>query len=136
MEKNEGTKRKDDWLNSRWRPLMGYVYMFICLFDFVIGPFFYAWFAWYTKDFAKFGEWKPLTMEGGGLFHVAMGAVLGVTAWGRTQEKLNGVYGMPSSMPNNTPDRGYNRYQYDDMRQSDQRNIRGRSIPKSDEPLI
>jgi hypothetical protein len=33
----------------------------------------------------------PITLQGGGLFHVAMGAVLGVTAYGRTQEKLNGA---------------------------------------------
>ena len=32
--------------------------------------------------------WHPLTLEGAGLFHMAMGAVLGIAAFGRTQEKL------------------------------------------------
>ena len=38
-----------------------------------------------------FRQWVPITLQGGGLFHVAMGAVLGVSAYGRTQEKLNGA---------------------------------------------
>ena len=36
-------------------------------------------------------QWNPLTLQGAGLFHIAMGAVLGLAAWGRTQEKLNGA---------------------------------------------
>jgi hypothetical protein len=32
-----------------------------------------------------------LTLQGAGLFHIAMGAVLGIAAHGRTQEKLNGA---------------------------------------------
>ena len=36
-------------------------------------------------------QWQPLTLQGAGLFHVAMGAVLGIAAYGRTQEKLNGA---------------------------------------------
>ena len=32
--------------------------------------------------------WNPLTLQGGGLFHISMGAVLGVAAWTRGQEKL------------------------------------------------
>ena len=30
-------------------------------------------------------------MQGAGLFHIAMGAVLGIAAFGRTQEKLGGA---------------------------------------------
>ena len=35
-------------------------------------------------------QWNPLTLQGAGLFHIAMGAVLGIAAFGRTQEKLAG----------------------------------------------
>jgi hypothetical protein len=38
-----------------------------------------------------FRQWQPLTLQGAGLFHMAMGAVLGLSAWGRTQEKLGGA---------------------------------------------
>ena len=33
----------------------------------------------------------PLTLQGAGLFHIAMGAVLGIAAFGRTQEKIAGT---------------------------------------------
>jgi hypothetical protein len=33
-------------------------------------------------------QWDPITLGGAGLFHVAMGAVLGIAAYGRTKEKL------------------------------------------------
>jgi hypothetical protein len=36
-------------------------------------------------------QWQPLTLQGAGLFHLAMGAVLGIAAYGRTQEKLGGA---------------------------------------------
>jgi hypothetical protein len=36
-------------------------------------------------------QWQPITLQGAGLFHIAMGAVLGLAAWGRTQEKLGGA---------------------------------------------
>ena len=35
--------------------------------------------------------WQPITLQGAGLFHLSMGAIIGVAAWGRTQEKLNGA---------------------------------------------
>jgi hypothetical protein len=36
-------------------------------------------------------QWQPLTLQGAGLFHIAMGAVLGLAAMGRTQEKIAGA---------------------------------------------
>jgi hypothetical protein len=36
-------------------------------------------------------QWSPLTLQGAGLYHMAMGAVVGVTAWWRSQEKLSGI---------------------------------------------
>jgi hypothetical protein len=35
-----------------------------------------------------FTQWNPLTLQGAGFFHIAMGAVLGISAYGRTQEKI------------------------------------------------
>jgi len=31
-------KKKEDWMNSKWRPAMGWLYMFVCFFDFVLAP--------------------------------------------------------------------------------------------------
>ena len=38
-------------------------------------------------------QWEPLTLKGAGLFHMAMGAILGIAAWSRGQEKLAGITG-------------------------------------------
>jgi hypothetical protein len=81
---------------------MGWMYMVVCFFDFVGAPI-----LWSLLQAVFHGgvniQWQPLTLQGAGLFHVAMGAVLGLAAWGRTQEKLNGAHNggipLPASMP-------------------------------------
>jgi len=38
-------------------------------------------------------QWTPITLQGGGLFHISMLTIVGVTAYGRTKEKLKGIAG-------------------------------------------
>ena len=87
---------------------MGWVYVIIVIFDFLIAPIlwtatqgYFAIGAELTTESNISKQWQPLTLLGGGLFHVAMGGVLGITAWGRTQEKLNGVAGRPRQIEQN-----------------------------------
>jgi hypothetical protein len=91
--KEEKKKPDDDWMTRKWRPMMAIMYMFCCLADFFIFPIMFTvvqfWETAIQND--AFRQWVPITLQGGGLFHVAMGAVLGVSAYGRTQEKLNGA---------------------------------------------
>ena len=70
-----------------WRASIAWSYVLICLFDFIIGPVLYMWYKIYTGD-AAFGEWEPLTLGQGGLYHLSMGAILGVSSWSRGQEKM------------------------------------------------
>ena len=35
-EMSTSEKKKEDWMNSKWRPMMGWLYMAVCAFDFVI----------------------------------------------------------------------------------------------------
>jgi hypothetical protein len=83
---------KESWMNNKWRPAMAWMYMCVCVFDFVIFPV-----LWSIVQVAFNGkidsQWNPLTLMGAGLFHMAMGAVLGVTAWSRGQEKILGTTG-------------------------------------------
>jgi hypothetical protein len=81
---------QNDPLISKWRPAMGWMYMSVCIFDFILAPVFWSILQTLVQGNAG-NQWKPLTLEGAGLFHIAMGTVLGVTAWGRTQEKIVGV---------------------------------------------
>ena len=82
-------KKKEDWMNSKWRPMMGWMYMIICLMDMVVFPI--LWSLLQALTHTPITQWNPLTLQGAGLFHIAMGAVLGIAAFGRTQEKLNGA---------------------------------------------
>jgi hypothetical protein len=87
---SESEKKKEDWMNSKWRPMMGWMYMGVCIFDFVLAPVLWS----LTQALFHGGvnvQWQPLTLQGAGLFHISMGAVLGLAAYGRTQEKLAGA---------------------------------------------
>jgi hypothetical protein len=87
--KSESEKKKEDWMNSKWRPMMGWMYMLVCTFDMILFPI--LWSLLQTVTHTPITQWNPLTLQGAGLFHIAMGAVLGIAAFGRTQEKLNGA---------------------------------------------
>lgn len=92
-----------------WRPVCAYVYLMIVIFDFMIMP---AVFEYNDRvepaviieqivklptpegriaalnTFTTKRSWSPLTVLGGGLFHVSFGAILGIAAYTRGQEKL------------------------------------------------
>ena len=87
--KSASEQKKEDWMNSKWRPMMGWMYMLVCTMDMVIFPI--LWSLLQTLTHSPITQWNPLTLQGAGLFHIAMGAVLGIAAFGRTQEKLNGA---------------------------------------------
>ena len=90
QEMSDSEKKKEDWMNAKWRPMMGWMYMLVCTMDFVVFPV-----LWSMHQSINHGnittQWIPLTLQGAGLFHMAMGAVIGVAAFGRTQEKLAGI---------------------------------------------
>ena len=93
------SSKKEDWMSKKWRPMMGWVYMSTCTFDFVLAPI-----LWSLLQAMNGGQvtsqWMPLTLQGAGLYHVAMGAVLGLTAFGRTQEKIAGATQISTSNSN------------------------------------
>ena len=100
-EVKEVKKKDEDWMTKKWRPMMAIMYMFCCLADFFIFPIMFTVVQFWETQAANdaFRQWVPITLQGGGLFHVAMGAVLGVSAYGRTQEKLNGAANNTTSLP-------------------------------------
>jgi hypothetical protein len=97
-------KSESNWMQTLWRPMMGWMYMLICLLDMAVFPV--LWALWQGINHAPITQWNPLTLQGAGLFHIAMGAVLGISAFGRTQEKLAGTAANPTAtsqtMTNNT----------------------------------
>jgi len=87
--KSASEQKKEDWMNSKWRPMMGWMYMLVCMFDMILFPI--LWSLLQTMTNTPITQWNPLTLQGAGLFHIAMGAVLGIAAFGRTQEKMAGA---------------------------------------------
>ena len=88
--KSESAKKNEDWMNSKWRPAMGWMYMVVCMFDMVAFPVLWSLLQATTHGSVN-TQWNPLTLQGAGLFHIAMGAILGIAAYGRTQEKMAGA---------------------------------------------
>jgi hypothetical protein len=94
-------KKKEDWMNTKWRPTMGWMYMIVCICDFVLFPI-----LWSLVQALHGGrvetQWSPITLNGAGLFHMAMGAILGIAVYGRTQEKLSGANNGGITPPTNS----------------------------------
>jgi Holin of 3TMs, for gene-transfer release len=83
-------KENEHWMKSYWRPAMGWLYMIICFMDFVGFPLLTIFLPIIFKPFGltmPYTAWQSLTLSNGGLIHLSFGAILGVSAWTRGQEK-------------------------------------------------
>ena len=83
-------KKSEDWMTSKWRPLMAITYMATIWFDFILGPILFNLLQYWNPGQAV-GMWVPLTLQGGGLYHISMGAILGIAAWTRGKEKVASI---------------------------------------------
>jgi hypothetical protein len=95
-------KKKEDWMNTKWRPAMGWMYMVVCMADFVLFPVLWSLIQ-VVGDGKVETQWSPITLQGAGLFHMAMGAILGIAAFGRTQEKLAGANNGGATISSSVP---------------------------------
>lgn len=86
---NTNMEKRNEWLRNYWRPMMAFVYMAIVLFDFIFGPIFWSLAQFYGGSIDV--QWSPLTLSAGGVFHAAMGTVLGVSAFTRGKEKIESI---------------------------------------------
>lgn len=104
--------QKEEWYQKVWRPCLAFVYIAVVLFDFIIMPV-YVEYHNRGVDLSKIqdldklspvsqveaikqinlGEraWEPLTLGAGGLFHIAMGAILTGAAVTRGLEKTQTI---------------------------------------------
>ena len=84
----------EHWMSKYWRPAMGWLYMLICFMDFCVFPMLSMFLPVIERMFGLqmgYVPWQSLTLSNGGLIHLAFGAILGVSAYGRTKEKTSGV---------------------------------------------
>lgn len=73
------------WFFQSWRPLMAYQYFTVCVFDFIVAPILCG--VWSAIS-GQPHMWTPITLQAGGIYHLSMGGIVGVTAWSRGQEKM------------------------------------------------
>ena len=81
---------KQDWMTTKWRPMMAITYMLINICDFILFPVMFTIAQFWETQAANdaFHQWQPLSLQGGGFIHLAFGAILGISAWTRGQEKV------------------------------------------------
>ena len=98
---------QEKWFVKYWRPAAAWIYLAICIFDFVLMPIYVAKTNLKLEDVVKVASsfegseklgaltllmkkntWEPLTVMESGMFHLSFGAILGVAAYtrGRVQE--------------------------------------------------
>ena len=121
IQTNDHTRTEEEpSIKGSWRPWMAFIYMIICLFDFVIAPILTGmYFSAIQPEFiipAGFNQtaaleliksvqqvyvpWAPITLAAGGLFHMSMGAILGITSFTRGQEKVAKInHGVITKIP-------------------------------------
>jgi hypothetical protein len=87
------TKAEEDWMTRKWRPMMAIMYMTACVFDFVLFPIMFTIVQFWETSIANdaFRQWLPLTLQNGGFIHIAFGAILGISAYTRGQEKVAAI---------------------------------------------
>ena len=89
-DSTEAPKPDEHWMKAFWRPAMGWLYMVICFMDFVGFPLLTIFLPIIFKPFGltmPYTAWQSITLANGGLMHLAFGAILGVSAFTRGQEK-------------------------------------------------
>lgn len=91
IAQHEMAKENESWVKTYWRPAMGWLYMAICAFDFIFFPMIDMLLPAILEHWGihqSYQPWTSLTLQNGGMIHIAFGAILGVAAWSRGQERI------------------------------------------------
>ena len=105
--------KNDSWYQKCWRPAAAITFLVVVVFDFIIMPVFINLTSAgnnYQEVFNQLNnldkevqvelvkridiekrEWEPITLAAGGVFYACFGAILGVSAWTRGQEKIKKI---------------------------------------------
>lgn len=82
--------KEETWIKHYWRPAIAWQYFAVCIFDFILAPLLHAYF--FYKTGSTYVQWEPITLQASGFYHLSMGAIIGVAAWTRGQEKISRVF--------------------------------------------
>lgn len=79
---------------GEWRSALAWTYVIICLYDFCIGPIIFNVLEYWNPG-QKISGWQSITLQNGGIIHISLGSIIGISSHGRTQETI-------ATMTNNT----------------------------------
>lgn len=82
--------KEASWVKHYWRPAMAYQYLIVCIADFVFFPLLTMLLSVFTGF--DYVQWDPITLKESGFYHLSMGAIIGVAAWTRGQEKIRRMW--------------------------------------------
>jgi predicted PurR-regulated permease PerM len=83
---------KQTWFD-KWHLFAAWLYLIIVAFDFLLAPIGNAIIlAYYHYPEV---QWQSITLQGGGLFHVSMMAIIGISTYGHSQQMLESIRNMP-----------------------------------------
>jgi len=83
---------KEGWF-KQWHLFAAWLYLIIIAFDFLIAPIANVVILAYFKY--PIIAWAPITLQGGGIFHISMLAVIGVATWGQSRQMVEAIKNMP-----------------------------------------
>lgn len=72
------------WIKTHWRSYMAMQYLVVCIFDFIIFPI--GWALLQDKHGGLLAQWVPITLNNGGMYHMSMATIIGITAWTKGKE--------------------------------------------------
>lgn len=84
----ESERNAEIWMNKYFLPASMVIYLIICFFDFLLAPVLIGIYSLHFQDHT-IQSWNPLTLQGGGLFHVSFGAILSIGKWGHSKERIS-----------------------------------------------
>jgi hypothetical protein len=89
----EAQQKAEDWMTSKWRPMMAVTYMIINICDFVLFPILFSIIQFWETEASNdaFRQWQSMTLQNGGFIHISFMAILGISAWTRGQEKVESI---------------------------------------------
>ncbi len=94
------SERENSWIKHYWRPMMAYQYLAVCIADFIVFPLATMILSYFNGQ--TYMQWDPITLKESGFYHLSMGAIIGVAAWTRGQEKIRNLYSGVESESNTT----------------------------------
>jgi hypothetical protein len=80
----------EHWVKSNWRPVLAWLYLITILADFVIFPGMQMlmWEHMPHGNTDHYTQWTSLTLSYGGIYHAGIAAILGVSVWSRSNERI------------------------------------------------